>query len=259
MQAAKRKTRWGRWLLGIILALLLVAYFIIWFVVTKPMIGDFVDTWLEDQRAMGFEIEYSDRRVEGFPLNFELVFDDPVVTIPGGNAKWEGEQLRLHSRVWDFYPMLLNKWGKVQAYVPGKSIITERSGASADLELGSGSKVEIAWTSEAPQYALINVDKFQGTVIERRGAPAQNLGLDDFRIDVKPTNSAGEPPVFQITASWDKVTLPDQVAKDPDTPAMVLAMANEPQEGLTATIRDGGVYFLGNRVADLPPGLIAGF
>jgi len=69
MQAAKRKTRWGRWLLGIILALLLVAYFIIWFVVTKPMIGDFVDTWLEDQRAMGFEIEYSDRRVEGFPLN----------------------------------------------------------------------------------------------------------------------------------------------------------------------------------------------
>lgn len=257
METVKRKTRWGRWLFGILFVLLLVAYIVLWFVITKPQIDVFVDEWLDEQRAMGFEIEYSDRRVEGFPLNYELVFDDPVVTVPRGDWKWTGEQLRLHSRVWDFYPMLMNKWGRVQGYALGQNTITDQHGMRADIELGAGSKLEVAWTGEALTSALIDIDSFEGTFEEPR-QPTQQLGLDNFRIDLKPTNAVDAPPVFEITAEWKKITLPEVVAKNPDTPAMVLSLASQPQEGLTATIRDGGIYFLGNRIGELPPGLLAG-
>lgn len=250
-----KKPRWGRKLLLAVLLLLVIIYVAAWFIM-KPMIESFADNWVEDQRAAGFEIEYTDRYVEGFPLNFELVFDAPKVQSPGGVVTWTGEQIRLHSRTWDFVAMLTQSWGKLEGYVPGQSSVTSRVGAEADLTLSADSKLEFAWTKNAPRFARISIGNLSGSFVEGAGAARQSIMLDDFVINLAPTNAAGATTVYELLASWEKIELPEQIANDPDTPPMVLALTSQKQEGLSVTIKQDGVFFLGQKIADTPPGLI---
>ena len=228
MDTVKRKTRWGRWLLGILLFLLVIGYCALWFV-TKPMIEDFADNWIDEQRRAGFSIEHSGRHVEGFPFNFELVIDAPKVEAPGAVAKWEGEQLRLHSRPWNFYPMLANWWGNVEGYAPGKSSVQEQSGATHNLTISPNSRLLIAWDGEGLNAADLNLEdlsaridgrKFETTNLIFAATPSQNLDG-----------------AFDLNLSWDSIQVPKKWIRDArrelkDAPPAAAAIASGILEGL---------------------------
>ena len=196
---AKGKLRWGRWLFGIVLVLIFAAYCALWFL-TKPMIESFADNWVEEQKRAGYDIQYSERRVEGFPFNFKLVFEDPVVIAPGQQARWQGEQIRLHSRPWNFYPMLANWWGEVESYVPGKSIVRDQNGEVHELNLSPASRLIVSWSDEGLTNANLKLEGLTATI------DGENFDTDDFVLDVTPSdNLAG---AFDINLSWDSITVP---------------------------------------------------
>ena len=217
-----RKRRWGRWLFGTLFVLLAIAYCILWFV-TKPMIESFADDWVKEQERMGFDIKYSERRVEGFPLNFKLVFDDPVVVAPGAAARWEGEQIRLHSRPWNFYPMLANWWGEVEGYVPGKSTVQDQTGASHELDLSSASRLVIAWNKEGLTNANLKLGELAATI------DGEDFETDDFVVAVTPSSNLTG--AFDINLSWDRINVPPPWLAEArtglaDAPPAVVGIAN---------------------------------
>ena len=194
-----RKRRWGRWLFGTLFTLVVIAYCVLWFV-TKPMIESFADDWVAEQKRMGFDIQFSERRVEGFPLNFELVFDDPVIVQPGGRVSIQGEQIRLHSRPWNFYPMLANWWGEVEGFMPGKSTVRDQSGDSHELNLSSSSRLNIAWTEEGLSNANLKLGEFSANI------DGEKFNTEDFIVAVTPSGTLDG--AFDINLSWDQINVP---------------------------------------------------
>lgn len=203
MAAVHRKARWGRWLLIVVFGLLAVAYTITWFVM-KPMIEEFADDWVEQQRAVGVEIEYSERHVEGFPLNFELVFEDPIAVSPDGDVRFAGDQIRLESRTWDFVAMLANQWGRVEAKLPGKSQITgDALGTdTVSLDVDAATRVLVEWTGESGvQSAQIKLSDVTGT------AATEPFEIYGFVIDLLPSEILDD--MYDLELKWDKLILPE--------------------------------------------------
>ena len=199
--ATGKKRRWGRWLLITLLALLAIGYSILWFV-TKPMIEEFADNWVESQRSAGFDIQYSERRVEGFPLNFKLVFDDPVVEARGAAAKWQGEEIRLQSRPWNFYPMLANWWGNVEGYAPGQSTLQDPNGETHQLNLNSASRLLVAWNSEGLTKANLKLDELTGII------SGETFETEAFALTASPSSTLAG--AFDLNLSWDRIDVPQQ-------------------------------------------------
>lgn len=228
----KGKRRWGRWLFGTIIVLLAIAYSVLWFM-TKPLIEQFADEWVEDQKRAGVEIQFSERYVGGFPFDFKLVFDDPVIVAAPAGVRWQGEQVRLHSRPWNFYPMLANWWGEVEGYAPGKSSVQDRFGNTHELDMTSGSRILVAWNADGLTGANLNFRELSAVV------DGENFDTDNFVVAVSPSsNLAG---AFDVDVSWDDINVPDQWIADgrlgvQDAPAMIAGMAS----GLLNKLEAGG-------------------
>ena len=200
----RRKSRWGRWLFGTLFVLVVIAYCVLWFL-TKPMIASFADEWVEEQKRAGFDIQYSERRVEGFPFNFKLVFEDPVVVAPGATARWEGEQIRLHSRPWNFYPMLANWWGEVEGYIPGKSVVRDRRGESHQLDVTPSSRLVISWDDAGLTNANLLLDTLTARI------DGENFDTEEFVVAV--SQSGNLEGAYDINLSWDSINVPPDVAR----------------------------------------------
>ena len=218
----RRKRRWGRWLFGTLFVLVTIAYCVLWFL-TKPMIESFADDWVNEQKRMGYDIQYSERRVEGFPLNFELVFDDPVVVAPGAKVRLQGEQIRLHSRPWNFYPMLANWWGEVEGYMPGKSTVQDQSGASHELNFSPSSRLVIAWTEEGLASANLSFGELAAKI------DGESFDTNNFVVAVTPSGNLAS--AFDVNLSWDGINVPEPWLADAraglsDAPPAVAGIAN---------------------------------
>ncbi len=56
---------------------------------------DAVTTWLEERRAEGWQVEYSDLSVKGFPNRFDLTISDILLTDPDTGLSWEAPFFQL--------------------------------------------------------------------------------------------------------------------------------------------------------------------
>ncbi len=54
-----------------------------------------VETWLEERRAEGWQVEYSDLAVRGFPNRFDLTISDLLLTDPDTGLSWEAPFFQL--------------------------------------------------------------------------------------------------------------------------------------------------------------------
>ena len=200
-EVVKPRRRWGRWLLITFLVLLMIGYSILWFA-TKPMIESFADDWVDDQRRAGIDIQYSERRVVGFPLNFKLVFDDPVVEAPDASVQWTGEQIRLHSRPWNFYPMLANRWGTVEGYAPGDSTLRDSAGIVHSLSLDNSSRLLVSWNSGGLKKANLKFGELSAVI------DGENFETEDFVFAMTPSSNLDS--AFDMKLSWDSIDVPQE-------------------------------------------------
>lgn len=222
------KTRWGRWLLAILFALFVIVYVAAWFIM-KPMIESFADDWVEQQRAMGATVEYSERRVEGFPLNFELVFDDPVYGAPGGAVLLDGEQVRLESRTWDFVTMLTMNRARLSAYLPGETLVKDNRNMTVKLDLDKASRLYAAWNKDGLEAASLKLNDFAAV------SETEEIATEAFELAVKPSNSLVG--TFDLNLSWDSIKVPDEFVSEArrsldGAPASISSIANGILEGL---------------------------
>ncbi len=245
---AKRKRRWGRWLFGTIIVLLAIGYTILWFL-TKPMIESFADDWVAEQKRAGIDIQFKERHVEGFPFNFELVFEEAIIVSAPTNVRLEAEQVRLHSRPWNFYPMLANWWGEVEGYAPGKMIIKDPNGDTHELNMNSASRLVIGWDDEGLTNANLILDELSAII------DGENFDTDEFIVAVTPSSNLTE--VFDINLSWDRINVPgpwlaEARAGLSDAPpmfaGMVSGLLNELEAGDEASFPMPNALSLGDEI-----------
>jgi len=205
-ETSGKRLKWGRWLFLLVLVGVIVAYCIAWFKFADG-IGKFADKWEADQREAGITIDYSDRRVEGFPLDFQLVYDDAVYGVPTRGMRWQGDQLRLHSRTWDFARMMMQKGGKLSLYAPGDMMLDQAGVGEQKITLGPKSALTAGWQADGkPTGAALRFDTFDGMITPAYGEPAQPLKLDGFEFEMMPGQSDG---FFDLQLSWDGMDVPE--------------------------------------------------
>jgi hypothetical protein len=71
--------------------------------------------WIEDQEAVGYEIEHNGLTVGGYPYRFSVVADNPRIRAPQTDGGWDGrlESLRANALPYDFSHWIVQLTGPV--------------------------------------------------------------------------------------------------------------------------------------------------
>ena len=104
----------------------------------RAMIG-----WLEDRRAEGWQVEYSDLSLRGYPNRFDTTLTDLVLTDPETGVSWRAPFFQIFAL--SYQPKhLIAVWPNEQTIATPYqtiSITSEKMSASLVIdELGSGTK-----------------------------------------------------------------------------------------------------------------------
>lgn len=100
---AARPRRRGWWIAAIAAVLLLVlagGYTLFWFQAGKAVIAG-IEDWTNQRRAEGWFVVYDSLSVGGFPLEFRVRLDNPVLGRPGAQTwSWRGDALEVAAPPW---------------------------------------------------------------------------------------------------------------------------------------------------------------
>ena len=188
MSQTRRKSRFWMYAPFILLAILMAAYSAYWFVM-RGELEKGIDDWIDEQRAAGIEISFSEKRLDGFPFRFALTLDDPVYSEPGDGLSWGGEQLQLVMQPWN--------WNHVLGRSVGANVI-ETSGGEFDVQLGSKSVGSLSWDETSIRRISIVLDEAD---ISLGGAPFGKL--EDFALHLRPASDNAD--TLQIVAEWQAI------------------------------------------------------
>lgn len=155
-----------RLLAGIIVATL--AYSGWWFYAAGSLRSE-VETWFADQRAKGWQADYADIKVRGFPNRTDLTLTDPVLTSPDRELGWQGP----------FFQIL------ALSYNRGHVIVAWPDSQTLTTPVG-----EIAVTSDGLRASLVSDD--QAILRSNIEAPVLNLSGPDGSLALADTNIALE-------------------------------------------------------------------
>ena len=96
-----RRIRWIA-LPVFLLLLLLSAAYIAWWLYAASEFRDRTLAWIEDRRANGWRMDYTDVTRRGFPMKLGLRFDEPVVAAPEAAWRWSASRVLLSMPLLDF-------------------------------------------------------------------------------------------------------------------------------------------------------------
>ena len=131
----QKKSRF--WLIfPFVILFLLIAGWSAYWVYAKGQLETGIDQWIADERARGATVEFSSKRLGGYPFRFELDVRDPVYQ-PDGEARWDGERLRLVMQPWN--------WNHIIGFAPGRNLITEPSALRHTVNLDPKSAASFSW------------------------------------------------------------------------------------------------------------------
>lgn len=119
----RKKSYFPLWMGGIII-LTIGAYTVYWIWMAAQLKAG-VDDWVQDQRQMGLEIDFSDMTMSGYPFRFVLKTKDPVIASPREGWRWEGETLQLVAQSYNLYHII--------GFAPGENEISLPDGRDFTL------------------------------------------------------------------------------------------------------------------------------
>ncbi|MAP94409.1 MAG: hypothetical protein CMK07_05600 [Ponticaulis sp.] len=96
--------------------------------------------WVDDQRAMGREVSYSDLSVGGFPFRFVLEAENPILGDPDMQSRWEGDQLQMIAMSWNLHHIMVRTPGANFLSLPDLEpfTLTASSKSIASLRIEDG-------------------------------------------------------------------------------------------------------------------------
>lgn len=186
--------RRGLYLPFILLGLLIAAYSAYW-LWARSQLNAAVDGWIAAQRSAGLEVGYERRQLGGYPYRFALRVEAPRLSNPRTGQSWQGERLDLVMQPWN--------WRHVILRAPGMNRI-ETGLDVLELDVGTGSAASVSWTEVGLRRASLAFDEVS---LRRDGGPV--LSGDGVELHLRPP--PGAPDLLQIQASWQGVTLAEQV------------------------------------------------
>lgn len=97
-------------------------------------------SWVDGQREIGRDIEFSSLHVGGYPYRFVLYVDDPEINAPDIPARWQAETLQIIAMAWNLNHVILRSPGTNDIWPPNsphfRFEIDESSSASLVFEDG---------------------------------------------------------------------------------------------------------------------------
>ncbi|MEL6663190.1 MAG: DUF2125 domain-containing protein [Pseudomonadota bacterium] len=202
--ASTGKKRSGAWIwVPFAIALILLGAYTAYWYVARGILEDSVDQWIDNERARGAIVEYTEKRLDGFPFRFTLTVDKPIYGEARGPV-WRGQELQMTMQPWDWYHVI--------ARSPGRNTVALEGGEAEDVSLllGAKSAGSLRWNPEGViERISLSLDEAS---LAMSGDP---LGaLDDFEFHLRQVPS--EPETLQLETHWQRVVLeetpPDEAA-----------------------------------------------
>ena len=102
----------------VLLAALLAGYWAYWRYVAQQLQAG-VESWAEQQRALGNEVAFSWDGIGGFPFRFSATFRDPAILwhTPRGDVAWKGAALEADMAPWNLRVIQVQSDGRHDASV----------------------------------------------------------------------------------------------------------------------------------------------
>lgn len=175
--------------------LLLAAAYSAYWMWAKHELSRGIDGWIEAERARGMVVEYSDKRMGGYPFRFTLTLDDPAYADPRANQRWEGETLQLAMQPWD--------WQHVIARSPGENRIFD-GGLEGWARLGPKSAGSLTWSQTGIERVSIDLDEIAFDLAGELSGTAR-----DFELHLR--QYPGEPETVQLETHWQALRFDDMI------------------------------------------------
>ncbi|MEM9670176.1 MAG: DUF2125 domain-containing protein [Pseudomonadota bacterium] len=133
----------------VIFTVIIAAYSTYW-VWMRGQLETGIDDWIADQRAAGMTVEFSDKRLVGFPYRFALIVDDPRLADPSTGSDWSGDELQLIMQPWNF--------NHVIGRSPGRNLVILPRGEPMTAILGEKSVASLSWTDTVVDRFAMTLD-----------------------------------------------------------------------------------------------------
>ena len=200
MTSPAPKKRSGFWLFFpfFLLAVVIGLYTAYWFY-AKNLLDQGIDDWVALERAAGHTVEFSEKRLGGYPFRFELVVEDPVYEddeiVP---TRWEGQQLQMIMQPWNFQHIIIRS--------PGMNRI-RTGGEDVALLLGPKSVGSASWTSDGVSRVSLSIDEVATSV---NGDPVADLDEFEFHLRPAPDDSA----MLMLETHWQALELKQGLSEE---------------------------------------------
>lgn len=141
MTKTSKKKGWFTLPVGLVLTVLILfgAYSGYWVWMSGEVLKGAHD-WVDDQRARGNTVEYSDLSISGYPYRFVLEAKDPVIEDLELDSQWWGETLQLIAMSWNLNHIIVRTPGENLIELPTGDRVTlfpsDKSAASLIFEDG---------------------------------------------------------------------------------------------------------------------------
>lgn len=157
-------------IVGVISLLLLYTGY--WFY-ARSVIEQEVAAWIEDQEAAGYEIDYADLRIVGFPYRFQISASSPDIRAPemdgGWHARWQ--TLNANALPYDFSHWIVQ--------LEGPMLIETDRAATSVLELtADGARISLV-SNEDGETVRVGAELDQ-LVVNALSGPAPDLQSVDM-------------------------------------------------------------------------------
>lgn len=199
MTSAYGKRR-GPGLITILFGLIVIAcaaYSAYWFI-ARGVISQGLDDWIAEQRADGLEVEYTSRKLSGFPFRFVLDVEEPVYGAPRDGWRWQADDLQIVMQPWNYYHAIARAPGRHEVQVGRETL---------NALLGRRSAMSLRWDNTSIRQVSLALDELS---VSPAGDGATEV--DDFEFHLRP--APGEPHMLQLETHWQEVRLAEALPED---------------------------------------------
>ena len=179
----------------------LIGAFLLWSIVwglTAYHLNKEVDSWVESSKRNGLDLSFTDRSVDGTPLNVHVHLDNFAAKLPQSGHALEAEEAVLYLSLWDWKTLSSKLRGNIRGTLAGTSFTSEV------LKFGFA-KPDIAPANAMEIGFLLWVQAMGLTLSPQQELPLGNR-LDNLSFDLRVT---GTPPDFTNTkqvAAWNEAS-----------------------------------------------------
>lgn len=183
----------------VLFALVCAAYTAYWFF-AKGKIDEGLNSFIAQQEAAGTEINYTSKRLHGFPFRFALTVEDLKFANEDAGFDWQAEKFQVNMQPWNFYHAIIRS--------SGRNEVALADGQNYTAQIGKKSALSLHWNNDGINEGGLTLD--QADIVGAFG----DIGIDNLRANI--VNSGQGLPGKRISIDWDGISLAEEILAGTD-------------------------------------------